>query len=382
MQIDPAQLIEIVFGAMATAIALLGAAIVKAHFGRDGRGDGLALFLLLSGIDSVDSLLQASDLYPLMPHLIGATLWAPVLLGPSIYLYARAITSPLPLTLSLGEKRLFWAPGLIALLVALPLYLLDGATKLALIDGTLLTAPPSAALSMTVLNILFMIISVTYLGALLRLLMRNAQTVRTLFSNIEDKTLSWLRWVLFFLIAALVWSWVHSIWSQNSGAHSWNGALRALVEMAKAGVFLYFGIKQRPVFAVAEETPATASIPSKYARSALDDKRMSSIENKIRAVMLEDGLFRDPDLSLSMLATRTGVKANYISQTLNDRMGLNFFDFVNGYRINEAKTLLLSSSDTVLTIALNVGFNSRSTFNTAFSKHAGTTPSAFRASSS
>ena len=129
-----------------------------------------------------------------------------MLLGPSIYLYARAITSPLPLTLSLGEKRLFWAPGLIALLVALPLYLLDGATKLALIDGTLLTAPPSAALSMTVLNILFMIISVTYLGALLRLLMRNAQTVRTLFSNIEDKTLSWLRWVLFFLIAALVWS--------------------------------------------------------------------------------------------------------------------------------------------------------------------------------
>ena len=136
------------------------------------------------------------------------------------------------------------------------------------------------------------------------------------------------------------------------------------------------------MFAVAEETPTSASVPSKYARSALDDKRMSSIENKIRAVMLEDGLFRDPDLSLSMLATRTGVKANYISQTLNDRMGLNFFDFVNGYRINEAKTLLLSSSDTVLTIALNVGFNSRSTFNTAFSKHAGTTPSAFRASSS
>jgi AraC-like DNA-binding protein len=79
------------------------------------------------------------------------------------------------------------------------------------------------------------------------------------------------------------------------------------------------------------------------------------------------------------LSDRLGVSENYLSQTLNEKLGRNFFDFVNAWRVDEAKRLLRENDGPVLAIALEVGFNSRSTFNAAFKKHGGGTPSQFRA---
>jgi AraC-like DNA-binding protein len=105
---------------------------------------------------------------------------------------------------------------------------------------------------------------------------------------------------------------------------------------------------------------------------------MARIAEKLQRAMDQDRLFADASLSLRDLADRIGVSENYISQTLNERLGRNFFDFVNAARIDAAKPLLREDGKTVLEVALAVGFNSRSTFNAAFRKHAGSTPSRFR----
>lgn len=78
------------------------------------------------------------------------------------------------------------------------------------------------------------------------------------------------------------------------------------------------------------------------------------------------------------LARHIGVSPNYVSQTLNDTVGDSFFDFVNSYRILDAQDLLRDTDQTVLAIAFEVGFNSRSSFYTAFKKVTGQTPTAFR----
>ncbi|KAB2844021.1 MAG: AraC family transcriptional regulator, partial [Melioribacteraceae bacterium] len=79
------------------------------------------------------------------------------------------------------------------------------------------------------------------------------------------------------------------------------------------------------------------------------------------------------------LAENLNIHPNHLSQIINEKLGQNFFDFINSYRIKEAEKLLLKNGKkTILEIAFEVGFNSKSTFNAAFKKHTGVTPTAYK----
>jgi AraC-like DNA-binding protein len=96
-------------------------------------------------------------------------------------------------------------------------------------------------------------------------------------------------------------------------------------------------------------------------------------------LMKVDKAFLDPSLSLGKLARDLGVSQHHLSQVLNERLGQNFFEFVNVYRVEEAKLKLLErKSISVLAIGEEVGFSSKSAFNSAFKKQTGLTPSQFR----
>ncbi len=91
-------------------------------------------------------------------------------------------------------------------------------------------------------------------------------------------------------------------------------------------------------------------------------------------------LYRDPGLNRLMLTELTGISPNRISELINGHFGVNFSEWVNTYRINEAQQLLRSEEDalTVKEIYYQVGFNSKSAFYGAFKKATGLTPSLFR----
>lgn len=89
--------------------------------------------------------------------------------------------------------------------------------------------------------------------------------------------------------------------------------------------------------------------------------------------------FLNPDLTLAALADQMAMTPREVSELLNQSLGLHFFDFINGHRIDYARELLLTEpSQSILDILLASGFNSKSSFNTAFKKQVGMTPSAFR----
>ncbi len=148
--------------------------------------------------------------------------------------------------------------------------------------------------------------------------------------------------------------------------------------------------------------PNPASEPNAKTVSAIqspqrdgNDGRDHNDENAVRPLLDEDGVTRavsvlrdiqrrgdillDPLVSLPKLARAVGVTPNQLSYVLNHHLGQSFFDFVNAARIQEARAVLLLEPDrTILDIALSVGFNSKSTFNLAFKKITGDTPSAVR----
>lgn len=96
--------------------------------------------------------------------------------------------------------------------------------------------------------------------------------------------------------------------------------------------------------------------------------------------MAEEKLYLNTELKLQDIAEKLSVSQHNISQTLSLKFGLNYYDYLNEFRINEAKKIL-SSGDaekfTLLHIAYECGFNSKSSFNRAFKKITGFTPSEF-----
>ncbi|MEL7370008.1 MAG: helix-turn-helix domain-containing protein [Myxococcota bacterium] len=99
----------------------------------------------------------------------------------------------------------------------------------------------------------------------------------------------------------------------------------------------------------------------------------------LERVMIEKRPFLDAGLTLAALAEQLTLTPRELSGLINRSAGRHFFDFVNRYRVEHAKTLLVESPDrTVLEVLHDSGFNSKSSFNTAFKKHTGMTPTAFR----
>jgi ligand-binding sensor domain-containing protein/AraC-like DNA-binding protein len=119
----------------------------------------------------------------------------------------------------------------------------------------------------------------------------------------------------------------------------------------------------------------------KYKTSALSPELAESAVPRLEKLMEEEKPFLNPDLTLRDLAKMLHLHPNYLSQIINERIGVSYNDYVNRYRIEEAKKRLIDSDGgirNVLEIALDTGFYSKSVFNSAFKKFTGMTPSQYR----
>ncbi|WP_331350835.1 helix-turn-helix domain-containing protein [Cellvibrio sp. UBA7671] len=126
--------------------------------------------------------------------------------------------------------------------------------------------------------------------------------------------------------------------------------------------------------------PSAKSNTEKYTNSPLDEGIRRRIKTKLFAAMENEKLYTQPGFSLKQLSEQLRESPHYLSQVINQDLQTNFYEWVNSYRINAAKQALLTYPDkTILTIAEDAGFNSKSTFNTAFRQQTQMTPSEYRA---
>jgi len=134
----------------------------------------------------------------------------------------------------------------------------------------------------------------------------------------------------------------------------------------------YFMILRRDIF----EVPVLKEI----AKPTLSDKTEEHFKRVVELVEREK-LYRNPTLSMDILAKKSNLSNGYLSQIINQKEGKNFYDFINTYRVEEVKTHLKDADFdhySILGIGLEAGFQSKSTFNAVFKKMTGMTPTQYK----
>ena len=137
-------------------------------------------------------------------------------------------------------------------------------------------------------------------------------------------------------------------------------------------------VQPKVVFRTAE---LGVSLTSKYQHSGLGEEELQALGKRLIAWMEESEAFLNPQLKLADLSEALGVSPHILSQVFSQSIQANFYDFVNQYRVEKVKLFLRDSkrqSATILGLAFDAGFNSKTAFNTAFKKFTGTSPSAYR----
>jgi AraC-like DNA-binding protein len=371
---------------MVTLSALVaGIAVAGLIAARHGAGNQRAryylmatftVFLLIASIPNV--VVYARPLYVFyLPLILPALFILPV----SIHNYARARASPDDPPLAK------WRDGglpVVGLVVALGYWSLPSETKaLLLIRGELPQAlfPTVLVLVTFGLILLWSLVSLGYVIATVRALWVHRQRLKALYSNTDQYELRWIDGFLVLLVA--LWAAAAlSLTSDNLGSGLLLPSQIVFLLAAITLLFLLvFSLAPEPVAeteSVVEDHPDALS-KDKYARSALTSEHAAQIAERIEAAMRRDKVYLDANLSLQKLSRHVRAPQNLVSQTLNHALDASFFDYVARWRVEAAKPMIESGQLSVLAIALEVGFNSRSTFYKAFKRETGLTPKAFRA---
>ena len=202
------------------------------------------------------------------------------------------------------------------------------------------------------------------------------------YSEVEGKSLSWLRMILVSgVVLATVWMIV-TIADFKPEVFLIDLTLGLLLGLS---ILIYWigytmiirqELLETPIFAISAKNSKNSETSDLSAKT--DDHYRRILE-----MMEEDQLFKDPNLNMSVLSQKTGLSNGYLSQIINSKREENFFDFVNSYRIKDVQLKMNDPTFnhyTILGIAQEAGFKSKSTFNAVFKKSVGMTPSEYKKS--
>ncbi len=332
----------------------------------------------------IESVIYRRSSYHDFPHLIGVSQPLIYLFGPTIYLYALKLSDA---ARSLGRRALLhYLPALLVVAWLVPFYLQTGIEKAQYVDEVMRLGSP---LDLALIEWLKLPHGILYTILTFRMLKRHRRLLEENFSSLDHINLRWLRnlligslvvWLAATLQFILPWLGV------ESADTDWN--LPSLMTAVFIYALGYLGLRQPEVFwppvqveaSAVTEAPAV-EVPGKYKKSGLDPERAAAQLSALLQLMDERKPYTDPNLTLHQLAQQLSVPRHNLSEIINTRLDRSFHDFANGYRVDEAKRRLRDpalSNRTVLAIAIDSGFRSKSTFNKIFKRFTGTTPSVFR----
>lgn len=298
------------------------------------------------------------------------------LFGPLLYFYTKSVTQA-------GYKisNIFYIhliPAVIYLLIIIFLFHIKSIDeKLGLINsGQVFPGEMSFWLNQIMnVQILF------YMAASIFILKKYKHSLKNSFSEIEKIKLSWLNLVIWAFLFMWLLDLVHLFLIKavfiSQTVSDWLSLISLLINFIFAILIMYRGLKQPQYFDVL----FSAKEKVKYESSGLSKEKNEDYLSQLLAYMQNEKPYLMPTLTLTNLASCLKIQPKLLSQIINQNLNKNFYDFINDYRITEAKTILSDSSKTemtVLEILYECGFNSKSVFNTAFKRYTGLTPSEFR----
>lgn len=166
---------------------------------------------------------------------------------------------------------------------------------------------------------------------------------------------------------------------------SWIFCTHGLTLSLSAFIILigYYGLKQKEIFIQYpnRNTEYITDSKTKYAGIFIKDADIEQYVIKLRHFMTAEKPYLDSNISLPELANMLDIPSHHLSRIINEQFGANFFDFINQYRIEEVKARIGNpeyQNLSLLGIAFDSGFNTKSAFNRVFKKMTGFTPSEYR----
>ncbi len=333
----------------------------------------LGLFLL-----SI-SWLSFAELYQYYPQLFGLFDWPLAALGAFYYCYVRSVSG-----LGVGRREA-WHFLPLALLVCFLVWMRLNMPM----DGPRGGSSTAIRTAFGVMLFSCQALAFAYAGLVLWTLDRHRRRLRQNYSSTGQRDLRWLTW-LTLVIVALLLAWVPA--TVFGGPWRWPLVIGRLALLYFIG---WFGLRQVAVFLPqpAELAPPPAEAApepepeldqaarDKYVRSGMTEAASELIGQRLQRRAAHERDFLDSEITLGQLAERIGTSPHLVSQYLNHVLGLNFFDYINGLRVAEVQTKMRDparAEATLLDLAHESGFNSKSTFNAAFKRISGVAPSVWR----
>jgi len=331
----------------------------------------LAVFLLSKTLSIVESTLLTFKASLIdFPHLFCIARAAVFLYGPALYFYTKAMTHR---NFKFHKHHLLHLLPFLAycLFLIFKFHIQSVAIKQQLILQQYIYTYSEALSIIGFLNLQILI----YIIAALMVLYNYRSAIKNIYSTVERINLSWLCFILFgyFLIWGINLADFISIMATGKSLQMLN-IIDLILIFIFANVIVYKGLKQPEIYAGIEDKP-------KYENSPLTEADIEHYLKKMTSYMQAEKPYLNPALNITHLARKLSIPSRYLSQVINQSLHKNFFDFVNSYRIEEAKRYLSDHAHhrkTVLEILYEVGFNSKSSFNNVFKKHTGMTPTEFK----
>ncbi len=346
----------------------------------------LMVWQLLATLHLVDIYLQVSGDYRHLPGLIGWGALLALVHGPFLYLYILHLTTQQKFD---KKKLLHFLPVAVLYLLWWSFLVQGPKQKLPLYEHGFSTSYYKTLAVVT--NISIIVSGVAYVIASGILLHRYKKKINEAFSNTDKISLNWLR----YLIVGIAGIWLFVIFYQTPETIY----ISASLYICFIG---FFGVRQQQLF-----KPSLSSFPTadtaledtqnevlptampqekllqdkiKYEWSSLTADDAGRILEQLNGVMKTEKLYKDAELTLGRLAETLQIKEAMLSQVINSRFNKSFYDYINSLRVAECIKMMNEEKNknyTLLSIAFDCGFNSKSSFNRNFRKFTGKSPSEF-----
>jgi AraC-like DNA-binding protein len=361
-------------------IAFFLAVLILTKKGRNRADTILGIWMIITGLHLFGYYSFVSEIIYIYPFLMWMNLPYAFVHGPMLYLYTEALTNPE--RFKSKTWLLHFVLPVLMILTLLPIMLMSEIERIMLYKNNGKGYENFLLFDWT---IPLSISGIIYIVITNILLYKHKKRILNQFSNQEKINLNWLR----FLFYGMGVTWMIIIFG---------GSDKLIFSMSS--VFLifigYFGIKQVGIFTdypveLPENETITVMIENrfvsetsvekkKYAKSGLNEDTANVLHQQLKNLMETERLFIEPELTLTDLATRLNVHPNYLSQVINELEGVNFYDYINTLRVEEFKRLVLLPQNqkyTLLALAYECGFNSKTAFNRFFKKATDLSPSEY-----
>lgn len=350
-----------------TLFGLFGSFAIFTKQGNRNANKLLGVFFLLWAFDFLDGLLFLEGIYLEHPNF---ALWSEsyvFLYGPLLYFYTlhiARIKTPFK-----WRFLLHLIPFIISLTTVIFFHALPKRDKLEILSAIIELKQPSETYLFT------SVIYLHFFGYIYLSKKHIRKTVKNLNNFYSHHNLAWLNILLNSFLVILTISVFASVLQFNQSKLYFEIGLPILtIVMGLFVASVILNALNRPFNSLNDDFTV------KNSALRLDPKEKEVILKKIVNALKKDRLYLNPELNLKDLSEAIDSNSRKVSQVINDTLGKSFFDLINTYRIEAAKERFKKNKDsklTVLEIMYDVGFNSKSSFNTQFKNRTGLTPSEY-----